>query len=55
MTSPGEEIGRINRERVREYMRDNIGATNRECGKALGLSGDAVGRHVAKLRNERGI
>ena len=55
MPSPGEEIGRINRERVRDYMRDHIGATKQECGRALGLSAEAVGRHVVRIRNERSV
>ena len=33
-------------------MLDHLGATNAECGQALGLSDMAVGRHVMALKAE---
>lgn len=53
MPAPGEEIGRLNREAVRKYFMEHIGATKRECSEATGLSVSAVGRHVARIRGER--
>lgn len=41
-----------NRARVRDFLRRYIGATNRECADALGLSELAVGRHVRAIRAE---
>lgn len=49
---PGYVIGHENRERVREYFLTHVGCSNVDCSKALGLSVYAVGRHVAKLREE---
>lgn len=50
--SPGAKIGHENREAVRAYFASHIGCTNVECGKAIGLSVMAVGRHIATLRKE---
>lgn len=50
--TPGYEIGKSNREAVRTYFLNHVGVTNRECGRALGLSEMAVGRHVKTLREE---
>lgn len=50
--NPGGIIGAANRERVRNFLATHIGATNRECAKALGLGEMAVGRHVKALRAE---
>jgi predicted ArsR family transcriptional regulator len=49
---PGAQIGQSNREAVRDYFLTHIGATNVECAKALGLSVEAVGRHIKTLRRE---
>ena len=48
----GRAIGARNRDRIRTYMLDHIGATNAECGQALGLSDMAVGRHIMALKAE---
>lgn len=48
----GRRIAAANREAVREYLAGHIGATNKECAHALGLSVMAVGRHVHVLRSE---
>lgn len=52
MPAPGHEIERQNLERVRQFFLSHLGATNRECSAAIGLSEYAVGRHVATLRSE---
>ncbi len=52
MPAPGYEIGRKNKERVRQYFQEHLCATNRECAAALGMSEMAVGRHVAAIRSE---
>lgn len=49
---PGARIGQENREAVRAFFTGHVGCTHVECGKALGLSSVAVGRHVATLRKE---
>lgn len=49
---PGHQIGHDNREAVRTWFASHIGCTARECGKALGLSEVAVGRHLKTLRGE---
>ena len=41
-----------NRLRIRKFLREHLGATNRDVAKALGLSEMAVGRHVRALRAE---
>ena len=51
-SNPGALIGYENRERVRAYLQNHIGATNIECGAALGLSVYSVGRHIKALRRE---
>lgn len=50
----GRTIGERNRRRVRRFLQQHLGATNREVAAALQLSEEAVGRHVAKLRAEWG-
>jgi hypothetical protein len=50
--SPGAKVGHENREAVRAFFSAHIGCTNRECALALGLSVEAVGRHIATLRRE---
>jgi hypothetical protein len=50
--SPGAQIGHNNREAVRQFFADHLGCTNVECSRKLGLSVDAVGRHVASIRKE---
>lgn len=50
--NPGAVTGCKNRERVRDYLARHLGATNVECSRALGLSAEAVGRHVADIRAE---
>ena len=45
-------IGTANRERVRKYMIEHLGATNRECGAAIGLSEMKVGKHIKAIREE---
>lgn len=52
MTAPGHEIGRQNRERVRRFFKTHLCATNRECSAAIGMSVEAVGRHVMAIRAE---
>lgn len=52
MPAPGYQIGQENREAVRAYFQRHIGATNRECAEAIGLSAFAVGRHIQTLRQE---
>lgn len=48
----GKAIGDKNREAVREFMTAHIGATNRECGKAIGLNECKVGKHIKAIRKE---
>jgi len=50
--NPGARIGHANREAVRRFFAEHIGCTQTECAQALGLSVEAVGRHVATLRKE---
>ena len=50
--SHGALIGHNNREAVRTFFASHIGCTNVECGRFLGLSTVAVGRHVATIRKE---
>ncbi len=45
-------IGDQNRAAIREYFQTHLCATRRECAGALGLSPEAVGRHVAVIRSE---
>ena len=45
-------IGAENRERVRAFFRDHIGATRGECSRALGLSMNTVASHVRTIRRE---
>ncbi len=52
MPAPGYEIGRRNRERVRRYFETHLCATNRECSASIGMSVEAVGRHVMAIRAE---
>lgn len=52
MPAPGHEIGRRNRERVREYFATHVGAKQNECAKALDLSVMVVNRHIQTLRKE---
>ena len=47
---PGEIIGQINRDRVREWLCSHPGGRQSECAKALGLSSMAVSRHVKQIR-----
>lgn len=49
---PGDEIGRKNREAVREWFRTHLGGTQVECAADLGLSVMAVNRHVKAIRRE---
>ncbi len=49
---PGDKIGAENLHRVRQWLADHPGGTQRECAKALKLSSMAVGRHVKTLRSE---
>lgn len=44
--------GDENRERVRQWFREHLCGTNRECAEAVGLSEFAVGRHVRAIRSE---
>lgn len=46
------ELGHANLEAVRNYFRNHLCATNRECAAALRLSVYAVGRHVKNIRAE---
>ena len=48
----GRAIGDNNRDRIKTYMLEHIGATNVECSKAIGLSVMAVGRHIKGMRAE---
>ena len=48
----GRAIGDNNRDRIKTYMLEHVGATNVECGRALGLSVMAVGRHIKGLKAE---
>lgn len=50
--NPGEALGDLNRRRVRAWLRQHLGGTQRECAEALGLSVMAVGRHVKAIRAE---
>lgn len=50
--NPGEALGHLNRERVRNWYRDHIGTTQAECARRLGISAMAVSRHVRALRQE---
>lgn len=52
MPAPGYEIGSKNRDMVRRFFETHLCATNRECAAAIGLSVEAVGRHVAAIRSE---
>lgn len=49
---PGYNIGLNNLERIRAFFASHLCATNVECGEALGISVEAVGRHVKKIRAE---
>lgn len=49
---PGYKIGHDNREAVRTWFTSHIGCTARECAAALGLSVEAVGRHLKTIRAE---
>lgn len=54
---PGENSGRLderNRERVRLYIARNPGATQAACARSLGLSANAVNRHVKALAEAAG-
>lgn len=48
----GANIGRKNREAVRQFFASHIGCSAVECSAALGLSVAALSRHVTALRNE---
>ena len=55
---PGENsrrLGERNRERVRLYIARNPGATQAACGRSLGLSANAVNRHVKALAEADGV
>lgn len=41
--------GARNRERVRQFFADKPSASRAECSKQLGLSIEAIGRHLAAL------
>lgn len=45
-------IGDQNRERVRQWFQEHLCGTARECAADLGLSAEAVGRHVRVIRAE---
>ena len=49
---PQTRLGHENREAVRWFFSQHLGCTHRECGKALGISAEAVGRHVKAIRKE---
>ncbi len=49
---PGTTLGWENRERVREFFKTHLCATQTECAKALGLGLMAVNRHVRDIRSE---
>lgn len=46
------KIGADNRDRIRQFFRDHVGATRRECAEALDLNECIVGRHVKIIRLE---
>lgn len=46
----GRRIGAQNRAKVLDWFQAHPGGTNVECGRALGLSGPAVGRHAKAIR-----
>lgn len=48
--NPGAAIGAGNRQRVLDWLLAHPGGTNVECAAALGLSVEAVGRHVKAIR-----
>ncbi len=50
--TPGARIGAENLRRVREWLLDHPGGTQKECAKALKLSEMAVNRHFKTLRAE---
>ena len=45
-------IGASNRERIREFFIDHVGATRRECAEYLDLSTTCVTGHVKAIRRE---
>lgn len=44
--------GDANRKLVEDYLKSHIGATQKECAAATGLSAITVNRHVAAIRQE---
>lgn len=44
--------GDANRERIREFFKAHVGASNREAALVLGLNEAVIGRHVKVLRAE---
>lgn len=46
------ELGEKNLERIKEYFRTHLCATQRECAKELNISDMAVNRHVRSIRKE---
>jgi hypothetical protein len=51
-THPMVIEGKRNRERVEDFFRRHLCATQRECASALNLSLMAVNRHVRDIRDE---
>lgn len=51
-TEVNRRIGKANRDRVRQWLRDHLGGTRKECAEALGMNVSVVGRHVAEIRRE---
>lgn len=52
MTAPGVIIGQNNFKRVRTYYLTHLGCRQIDCAHALGLSMNAVGRYIVRLRAE---
>jgi transcriptional regulator with GAF, ATPase, and Fis domain len=48
----GETLRLFNLERVRSYLEQNLGCTQKQAARALGLAPRTVGSHVRRIRAE---
>ena len=48
----GAAFARRNREDIKEWLRTHLGGTQAECAADLGLTPEAVNRHVKAIRRE---
>lgn len=49
---PPHNVGPINRERIRHYYVTHVGASRKECCRALKLGMNTVQKHLRWLREE---